>query len=155
VEGVKRGRWDSTLHADEADNIRSHRLSLKRALRNQIRNVAALANNDLGDKREFACHFGACLGLGHWLPNDQRARRANIDGTQVLQRFGQLGRSESPVATDVDASQKNNKRHLIRLNERVRILGLRPYLSRTRQNSESAAIHFSSGHPNSGWIAKT
>jgi hypothetical protein len=84
---------------------------LKRVLRHQILNFAALANNDLGDKRKFACHFGACLDLGHWLPNDECTRRANVDGTEVLQSFGQLGRSESPVATDVNSSQKNNEGH--------------------------------------------
>jgi hypothetical protein len=71
-------------NADEADNTSSHRLFLERVLRDQILNFAALANNDLGDKRKSACHFGACLSLGHWLPNDERARRADIDGTQVL-----------------------------------------------------------------------
>jgi hypothetical protein len=52
------------------------------------------------------------LGLGHWLPKDQRAGRANIDGTQVLERFGQFGRPESPVASDVNSSQKDNECHL-------------------------------------------
>jgi hypothetical protein len=86
------------------DNIASHRLSLKGILRDETRNVAALANNDLGDKRKFAGHFGACLCLDHLPPKDERARRADIDRTQVLQCFGQFGRSESPVAADVNTS---------------------------------------------------
>jgi hypothetical protein len=102
VDGVKRGCWDA-----------SHRLSLKGIVRNKTRNVAALANNYLGDKRKVACHFGAYLGLGHSPPNDQRARRANIDGPQVLQCFGQLGRPEGPVAPDVNPPQKNNECHSI------------------------------------------
>src|SRR5271156_964661 len=61
-----------------------------------------------------------CLGLGYWLPEDERARRANIDGTQVPQCFGQLGRSESPVAPDVNSSKKNNECHSICLNESAR-----------------------------------
>jgi hypothetical protein len=80
-------------------------------LRDQLRNFAALANNDLGVKRKFACHFGAYLHLGRWLPNHERACRANVDGTDVLQLFGQLGWSEVPVSPDVDPSQKNNECH--------------------------------------------
>ena len=68
-----------------------YRLSGKGILRNQTRNVSALANNDLGDERKIACHFGACLGLGHGLTNYQRTRRADVDRTQVFQCFGQLG----------------------------------------------------------------
>jgi len=38
----------------------------------------------------------------------------------VLQCFGQLGRSESPVAPDVNSSQKNNQCHSIPLNDSAR-----------------------------------
>jgi hypothetical protein len=109
-------------HADEADNTSSHRLSLKGILRNETRHVAAPANNDLGGKWKFACHCGACLSLSNWSPKDQRARRANIDGAQVLQRFGQLGRPERPVTSDVHPPQKNNECHSIPLNESAREL---------------------------------
>jgi hypothetical protein len=51
------------------------------------------------------------LGLCHLLPKDQRAGRANIDGTEMLQRFGKLSRPESPVAPDVHSPQKNNECH--------------------------------------------
>ena len=57
------------------------------------------------------------MGLGDWPPNDQRAGRADIDGAQVLQCFGQLRRPESPVASDVDSSQKNDECQWIPLNE--------------------------------------
>jgi hypothetical protein len=37
----------------------------------------------------------------------------DIHGTQVLQRFGQLGRPKRPVTSDVNSPQKNDERHLI------------------------------------------
>jgi hypothetical protein len=97
---------------DEVDDTSSRRPSRKGTLGNQARDVAALANDDLGHKREMACHFSARLGLGHRLPQDQCARRANVHGTQMLQCFGQFGRPKSPVAAHVDSSQKDNERHL-------------------------------------------
>jgi hypothetical protein len=86
------------------DNIASHWPSLKRIPRNQARDVAALANSDLGDERKLARQFGARLRLGYSLPQDQRARRADIDGTQVLQRSGELAWPESPMAPDINSS---------------------------------------------------
>ena len=77
----------------------------------------ALANNGLGVKRKPASHFGAHLRLAHWVPNHERARRANVDGADVLQLLGQFGRSEGPVAPDVDPSQKNNECHALRLTD--------------------------------------
>ncbi len=63
--------------------------------------------------------WDAGLGLGHWPRNDQRTRGANVDGTQVPECFGQLGRPKRLVAPDIDASQKNNEGHPIPLNESV------------------------------------
>jgi len=78
---------------------------------NETRNFAALTNDDLGDKRKSACHFSASLRLGHSTAQDQRARRANVDGAQVLERFGQFGRPKASVAPDVNSSQKHNECH--------------------------------------------
>src|SRR6202042_3996191 len=71
LHGRRRRRAGASgQHADEMDNAWWRGQSLKRILRNKTRNVAALANNDLGDKRQFARHFGSCLRLGHWSPKD-------------------------------------------------------------------------------------
>jgi hypothetical protein len=51
--------------------------------------------------------------VGYCVPNDQGARGPNIDGTQMLQCYGELGRSEGPVAPDINPSQKNCERHSI------------------------------------------
>jgi hypothetical protein len=51
---------------------------------NELRNIAALANNDLGVKRKFACNFSTCLRLSHLAPDHERARSANVNGTEVL-----------------------------------------------------------------------
>src|ERR1700739_2504246 len=77
---------------------------------------AALANNDLGNKREFAFYFGACSRLGHSTPDDERARRADVHGTEMLELFGQFARSERPVTPDVDSPQENDECHSNRLN---------------------------------------
>jgi hypothetical protein len=82
-------------------------------------NFVALANNDLGNKRKFALYFGACLCPGHSVPNNERARRADIDGTEMLEFFGQFARPEGPVASDVNSSQKNNECHSVRLNDTI------------------------------------
>lgn len=52
-------------------------------------------------------------GHGHWPPNDYRPRGTDIDGIEMLQACGQLGRPEGPVSTDVNASQENNEGHSI------------------------------------------
>jgi hypothetical protein len=77
----------------------------------------ALADYDLGNKRKFALHFCARLCLGHSGPNNERARRADIDGAEMLELFGQFARPKGPVASYVNSSQKNNECHSIRLND--------------------------------------
>ena len=76
-------------------------------VRNQLRNFAALANNDLGVKRKFARNFSTRSRQGHRAPDHERARSANVDSTEMLQLLGQIGRSEDLVAPDVDPSKKN------------------------------------------------
>jgi len=51
------------------------------------------------------------LGPRDWLPDHECARRADIDGIEVFQFFGERGRSEGPVTTDVDPSQQNHECH--------------------------------------------
>src|SRR5271169_5183244 len=104
-------------------------------VRNQLRNFAPLANNDLGVKRKFARNFSTRLRQGHRAPDHERARSANVNGTEVLQLLGQLGRSEGPVAPDIDPSEKDNHCHSLRLAEMAReVKSLRK-----RQNVELTA----------------
>jgi hypothetical protein len=76
-------------------------------LRHQPENLASLADHDLGIKGKSACQFGAELRPGNWPPDHESARRADVDGTEVLQLLGERGRSKGPVTADVDSSQKN------------------------------------------------
>ncbi|HEU4505209.1 MAG TPA: hypothetical protein VFR79_10275, partial [Nitrospira sp.] len=80
-------------------------------LRHQPDNLATLADHDLDIKRKLACQFGAEMFPGDWLPDHEGARRADVDGIEVLQLFGKRGRSEDPVTADVDPPQKNHECH--------------------------------------------
>jgi hypothetical protein len=80
-------------------------------LRYQPDNLAALADHDRGLKRKPACQFGAELRPGDWPPDHEGARRADVDGTKVLQLFDEGCRSEGPVAADVNSSEKNHECH--------------------------------------------
>jgi hypothetical protein len=58
-----------------------------------------------------ACQFGAELRPGDWPPDHEGACRADVDGIEVLQLFGERGRSEGSVTTDFDPSQKSHECH--------------------------------------------
>jgi hypothetical protein len=73
-------------------------------LRQQPDNLAAFADHDLCIKGKPSCEFGAELRPYDWPPDDEGARRADVDGIEVLQLFRQRGWSERPVTADVDAS---------------------------------------------------
>ena len=70
-----------------------------------------LADRDLGVKGKPACQFGAELPPADSPPDHEGARRTDVDGIEVLQLFSERGRSEVPVTTDVDASQKDDECH--------------------------------------------
>jgi hypothetical protein len=73
--------------------------------------LPAQTDHDLGIKRTPARQFRAELRPGDWPPDHEGARRANVDGIEVLQLFGERGTSEDPVTADVDASEKNHECH--------------------------------------------
>ena len=50
--------------------------------------------------------------LAHVLPDHKGARRPDVDGTEMLQLFGELRRPERPVAADIDAPQQNDVCHV-------------------------------------------
>jgi hypothetical protein len=80
-------------------------------VRHQPDNLAALADHDLGIKGKPACQFGAELRPCDRPADHEGARRADVDGIEVLQLFRESGRSEGPVTTDVDSSQENHECH--------------------------------------------
>src|SRR6266446_6462939 len=80
-------------------------------LRHQPDNLAALTDDDLGIKGKPARQFGPESRPGDWPPDHEGARRADVDGIEVLQLFSQRGRPEGSVAADVDPSQKNHECH--------------------------------------------
>ena len=79
--------------------------------RHQPDNLAPLADHDLRIEGKPGDQLGAELRLGDRLPDHEGARRADVDRIEVLQLIGERGRSEGPVTTDVDPSQKNHERH--------------------------------------------
>src|SRR5206468_6374633 len=109
----RRRRRAGTLGQDahEADDVGSHRLVHEMILRHEPNNLAARADRDPGIKGKPAFQFGAELRPGDWPPDHQGARRADVDGIEVLQLFGERGRPEGPVTADVDPSQKNHECH--------------------------------------------
>jgi len=74
-------------------------------------NLASRADHDLRIEGKAACQFGAELRLADWPPNHEGPRRADVDGIEMLQLFGEPGRPEGPVTSDVDPSQKNHECH--------------------------------------------
>ena len=108
VDGAERGRLDRTL---TKRTMSGRRAGPRNDSEISAYNLAALADHDLGIKGKTTCQFGAELRLGDWPPDHEGARRADVDGIEVLQLFGEHGRSEVPVTADVDPSQKNHECH--------------------------------------------
>jgi hypothetical protein len=80
-------------------------------LRHQPDDLATLADHDLRIEGKLGDQLGAELRRGDWTPDHKSARRADVDHIEVFQLFGERGRSEGPVTTDVDPSQKNHEGH--------------------------------------------
>jgi hypothetical protein len=80
-------------------------------VRHQPDNLATLADHDLRIKGKPGCQFGAELRPRDRLPDHEGARRADVDRIEVLQLFGERGRSEGSLTTDVDPSQENDECH--------------------------------------------
>src|SRR5712691_6155990 len=83
VDGAEPGGFGQDAH--EADDAGSHGLVGERILRHQPDNLAARADHDLGIKGKPACQFGAELRPGDGPPDHEGARRADVDGIEVLQ----------------------------------------------------------------------
>jgi hypothetical protein len=73
--------------------------------------VTVPADHDLGFERKPAPELGAKLRPGDPLPDDEGARRADIDRIEVPELRSEHRGAESSVTADVDASQKNDNRH--------------------------------------------
>ena len=86
-------------------------MARKTIVRHQPDDLATLADHDLGIKRKPACEFKAQLRAADWLPNHKGTRGADVDGIEMLQLFGEDGRSEGSVTADVDTPQKNHECH--------------------------------------------
>jgi len=107
--GCGAGAFGQDTH--EADDVRSHGLVREMIVRDQPDNLPALTDHDLGIKGKPAHQFGAELRPRDRLPDHEGARCTDADGIQVLQLFGERGRAEGPVTTDVESSQKNHECH--------------------------------------------
>ncbi len=91
------------------DDIGPYRLPREVISKHQPDEFPALADHDLGVKRKPARQFGAQSRPGYWLPDYEGARRADVDDIEVLQLFGDGGRSEGSVTADINAPQKNDE----------------------------------------------
>lgn len=79
----------------------------------QRKEVAAFANQDLGDERKPARQLLAKPRARDRPADDERARRADVDRVEMRQLPDERGRPERPVTADVDASQQNDERHVM------------------------------------------
>src|SRR5438552_3332449 len=75
------------------------------------RHLAAMADHYRGLGGKALRYLGAQLRAAHGPADDQRARRADIDGVEMLQAFDELGRLKTPVPADVHAPQQHHQRH--------------------------------------------
>ena len=109
IDGAERGRRDRTL----TKRTMSGRVgwSEEMILRHQPDNLAPLADHDLRIKGKPGYQFGAELRSGDRLSDHEGSRRPDVDRIEMFQLFGERGRSEGPVTTDVDPSQKNHEGH--------------------------------------------
>ena len=102
VDGVKRGRRDSTLTnrttPGPTDCPSKGSCDSRLAISRPWQTTTSAAN---GSSRVTAARAWACV-IG--CRSTSVPCRANVDRPQMLQCFGQLGRSEGPVAPDVNSS---------------------------------------------------
>ena len=80
-------------------------------LRHQPDNLSTLTDHDLRIEGKPGYQFGAELPSGDRLADHEGARCADVDGVKVPQLSGERGRSEGPVTTDVNPSQKDYDCH--------------------------------------------
>ena len=88
-------------------------LTREMILSHQPDDVATLADHDLGLKGKSARQFGTELRLRDRPPDHEGTRRADVDGIEMLQLFGERFGSKGPVTTNVDPSQKNHECHAL------------------------------------------
>jgi hypothetical protein len=81
-------------------------MARERVVRHQPDDLPTLADHDLGIEGKPTCDFNAQLRTADGLPDHEGTRRANIDGIEVLQLFGERSRSEGSVTADVEAPHK-------------------------------------------------
>src|SRR5437588_12204546 len=102
VDGAKRGRWDSTL-----------------TKRTTSGRTDCPSKGSIDSRFTISRDWQTTISATNGSMRATSARAwAWVIGCRIC--FGQLGRSEGPVAPDVNPSQKNNNCHLIRLNESAR-----------------------------------
>jgi hypothetical protein len=101
----------SGQNTHETDDVWS-RLLRKTVVRQQPDDLTAPTDHDLSIERKPAREFEAQSCATDRRPDHERTGRADVDGTKVLQLSGEQSRSESSVAADVDALQKDNVCHV-------------------------------------------
>jgi hypothetical protein len=77
----------------------------------QPEDLPTAADHDLGIEGKPACDFNAQLRAADRLPDHEGTRRADADGIEVLQLFGEPGGSEGPVTADVEAPYQKHECH--------------------------------------------
>jgi hypothetical protein len=80
-------------------------------VRRQPDNLSALADQDLGSKRQAASQLGPELRPRDRLSDHEGAGRTDVYDIEMLQLCGQGTWSEGPVTSDVHPSQKYHECH--------------------------------------------
>jgi hypothetical protein len=73
-------------------------------LRHQADNLPPFADDDFCIKGKSSRQFGAELRLSNGIPDHERAGRADVHGTEMLQFIGECLRPEGPVTANIDAA---------------------------------------------------
>ena len=95
--------------ADEASQVRAHRLARERIVRNHPQKPSALADDNFRCKRKPAGEFSAEATLGDWLTDHERPSRPDVDYIEVSQLLREYGRPKGPVAANIDAAEQDNQ----------------------------------------------
>ena len=75
-------------------------------VRQQPDDLTGLADHDLGIEWQHAGDFDAQLRAADWPTDDKGSRRADVNGTQVLQSLGKRRWSEGSVPPNVEAPRR-------------------------------------------------
>ena len=96
-----------------AGDVTAHRVVREDVAGHQAGDVPPLADDDVRIERKPAFEFKAQLRAADGLPDHEGTCRADVDGVEMRQLFGEPGRSEGPVTAYVHAPQQYHECHAL------------------------------------------